>query len=989
MLWRTQRPAGEWDAPGDMGPVPTAQVLVSLHHLGRLAPEDASEAARWLRSQQRSDGSFLLHPYAKAGDPGATACAWAALQVTGASANAEPIARARAWLERNGGIDRVIAGMEVGDLSAIYLALAGLLEPARLPCPNTLFSLVPPLVRVLEGRFHSGILMVALQLGVLIRRLRGDWGPDGRDKGFLAEAECRKCIALLDTFQNRDGSWNANTLQQSLALPALLAAGVSIHDQRVVRGLAWLEGQKVRDAGGLRYHAFGSAVWATAFDVRALMSTGVPPADPRLQRALGWLVDAQLDIPQPEVDNRNTGAPRTGGWGFQAGNHTMADCDDAGVVLSTFGIALAHRGLGGLGEGLAKRIRASSDKGRDWLFGMQNPDGGWSAFVWGLPGKKPGAAMEKTPRVKLDDPLAMAKLLLDTPPELGDPSTEDVTARILHGLGMLGYTQHAPEVHRAVAFLKAQQCDHGPWWGRWVVNYLSATSFALMGLSAVGVDMRAEWIRRAVRWVVARQNPDGGWGECADSYADPALGGIGPSMPPLTGLVVQGLIDAGEGDSPAVARGIEWLLRQQRADGTWPNGEYLHANVPPDTFYAYGEAARFYPTEALGRYLDHRRRLPMPLPPPRWSDALLDEMRQRTDPPADVIVEELFAQGSIGAVNDLLGKLFRSDEPVPPGMPERVRIYFEDTAALPGWADSEKIALAQKLFTRAGWQVAMGLFCSSLPQSYAAAKGARVLVQTGEMMRHVRQRIFETAQFLFDVLDEGGLGPEGRGVRTVQKIRLMHAGIRHLLTSRAEPKWDAPYLGMPINQEDLAGTLMTFSVVTLDAMSRLGVSVSAEEGEAWVHLWNVVGHLLGIREELLPRDVADGEALMDAIRLRQWEPSEEGRKLARALVELMQERYFPGTALDGVPVAIVRYLAGDHCGDLLGLASTDAPRVLVEASEVFESLMELGDRELGLSRLFGEATNLLMKAIVLAEREGKQVGFRIPRSLQDALGLGR
>ena len=60
-----------------------------------------------------------------------------------------------------------------------------------------------------------------------------------------------------------------------------------------------------------------------------------------------------------------------------------------------------------------------------------------------------------------------------------------------------------------------------------------------------------------------------------------------------------------------------------------------------------------------------------------------------------------------------------------------------------------------------------------------------MLVQTQAMTRHVRQRIFETAQFLFDVADEGGLGPEGRGVTTIQKVRLMHGGVRHLLLGRA------------------------------------------------------------------------------------------------------------------------------------------------------------------------------------------------------------
>ena len=125
----------------------------------------------------------------------------------------------------------------------------------------------------------------------------------------------------------------------------------------------------------------------------------------------------------------------------------------------------------------------------------------------------------------------------------------------------------------------------------------------LQGLARVGADMSEPWIRRAVRFAVERQNPDGGWGELPDSYRDPALAGRGPSMPPVTGLVLTGLIDAGEGASHAVARGVAYLLSQQRADGTWPHGDWLQANIPPDTFYILAEAAKHYPTEALAHYL--------------------------------------------------------------------------------------------------------------------------------------------------------------------------------------------------------------------------------------------------------------------------------------------------------------------------------------------------------------------------------------------------
>ena len=108
----------------------------------------------------------------------------------------------------------------------IYLALAGLLDPRELPCPPMLPALIRPAVRFMERRFHSGILMVSGQLGMITRRLRGDWGRYGPPDGDIARRFCARTLALLAVFHNDDGSWNANTVQTALALPALLAAGL-------------------------------------------------------------------------------------------------------------------------------------------------------------------------------------------------------------------------------------------------------------------------------------------------------------------------------------------------------------------------------------------------------------------------------------------------------------------------------------------------------------------------------------------------------------------------------------------------------------------------------------------------------------------------------------------------------------------------------------------------------------------------------------------
>ncbi|MFL5320779.1 MAG: prenyltransferase/squalene oxidase repeat-containing protein, partial [Myxococcaceae bacterium] len=881
-------------------------------------------------------------------------------------------------VDSHGGVAGLLDLFELGDFSAVFVSMAGLLDPKALPCPHAEPLLLPPVQKLLQRRFHSGVFMVALQLNVLVRRLRGEFGEHGDDKPLSGMLVASRCRSVLAEFQNGNGSWNDNVTFAALALAALWGTGLDAMAPSVSRGLEWLKGRAVRDAHGLHFDASSTEVWTTAFDVRALLSSNVPPSDPSLHRALNWLADAQLKKPMPAVDNRQPRARLTGGWAFQRTNDTLPDCDDTGVVLSAFGAALSS---GGCDAELTAKLRDSSAKGREWLLGMQNPDGGWSAFVWGLPGKARGAILKQTPRAKLDSPLSMARLLLDPPASMGDPSTEDVTARALHGLGKQGFTTSSPEVARALEFLRKQQCESGAFWGRWVVNYLSATAFVLMGLSAVAADLSAGWVQRAIRFVLSKQNPDGGWGEKPESYRDEALAGIGPSMPPLTGLVLQGLIDAGLGQSPAVARGVAYLLRHQKPDGSWANAGYLHTNVPPDTFYVIEEAARFYPTEALAKYAAWRssRHGPSPKPTARFTQELLTELRQHTDPPADEVVLDIFRRGKVDAVNALLSNLFRSDDPVPAGLPPEAERYFEATSKLPGWADAAKLQIAQRLFTRNGWEVAMALFCSSLPQAYAAGRGAEVLTQTQELTRHTRQRIFETAQFVFDAMDEGAFDENGRGIRSAQKVRLLHAAIRHLINSRPTPAWDRDKLGPPINQEDLGGTLMTFSVVTLEGLHSLGIPVTDTEAEAWIHAWNVAGHFLGIRPELLPDNLAQAEELMSAIRERQWGRSAAGKRLIRPLIQMMQE-YFPGTALDGLPIALVRHLAGDECGDLLGLPPADWTKLLVDAAPALGAIIP-EEQTFAPLPLYRRANHVLMEAIVRVSREGKDVRFRIPRSL--------
>jgi hypothetical protein len=483
-----------------------------------------------------------------------------------------------------------------------------------------------------------------------------------------------------------------------------------------------------------------------------------------------------------------------------------------------------------------------------------------------------------------------------------------------------------------------------------------------------------------VTWLLGRQNADGGWGESPRSYRRPELAGVAPSMAPVTGVVLAALCDVGLGRHPATERGARYLLDRQRSDGSWDSGGYVAGQIPPDAFYELPAMDPVWPLEGLARVLHDdgppapRSTLPEPL-----RDEFLDRMRRHGDPEADAAAAALVqAGGDTGAIFQTVA-LAAGPAPQPP--PPVLADYFARTAALPDWADPAKILTAQRLFARYGWEVALSLFCVALPQGYCSGPCARCVGRTKSLTQAARRRVFETAQFLFDVLDEGGLSPAGRGVRACQVVRLKHAVLRRLLADGQDVERD----GNPVNQDDLQGTLLLFTVAPLDVLRKLELPVSADDAEAWAHTWSVIGHLLGIDARLLPRTVADAEVRLMAFRRRHWEATPEGRALARALVELMQG-YYP-EAFAQVPVALIRCFAGPSCAELLGLPKVDWSGMAVQTGRWLSGQWAGGHLHGSFQRIAGAMTQHVMKGLFLLQTTGQLNWAELLTEATRALGL--
>ncbi len=366
-----------------------------------------------------------------------------------------------------------------------------------------------------------------------------------------------------------------------------------------------------------------------------------------------------------------------------------------------------------------------------------------------------------------------------------------------------------------------------------------------------------------------------------------------------------------------------------------------------------------------------------------WSDEYLDDLRARPDPVADACVRAILESGRLEQVNALMRTLTQNDELVPEALPPAVVSYFESTAALPSWADPEQIMAGERIFYRYGLQLLQSLLYRALPECYAGGDGAEVLYRSRRITELTHRRVMETLQFVVDVMSPGGLGPDGRGIRSAQRVRLLHAAIRaHLLVPG---RWDMSK-GTPINQEDTVATLATFSALSLDSLERLGAELTTAEQAAYMHCWNVVGHYMGIEDGTLLHDYADGLALMNAIRRRHHRRSEAGVALMAALLEFADD-LVPGEIFDGINACLVRFLCGDPVADLLDVPPSDWNRVFVRQYrrwvDLKDDVQDLGRVTAKVGEWFGAA---LIRAIMGSPRAGERPGFEIPASLREHWG---
>jgi hypothetical protein len=158
-------------------------------------------------------------------------------------------------------------------------------------------------------------------------------------------------------------------------------------------------------------------------------------------------------------------------------------------------------------------------------------------------------------------------------------------------------------------------------------------------------------------------------------------------------------------------------------------------------------------------------------------------------------------------------------------------------------------------------------------------------------------------------------------------------------------QWDPKQWGVPINQEDNAFTLLTFSYIVLRSWKRMKLPVSDAEADAYQHCWNVLGHYLGIRPDLCATTWDDAEFMWKRLQAHQQAPSVEGRALTAALVPVMQEIVPNEFLAQRIEYTLMRFFMSSHTADVLGLPP----------EEFFDHIIKLG---IDLWKLLNEGANV-------------------------------
>ncbi|MCJ1465168.1 hypothetical protein MMC07_003784 [Pseudocyphellaria aurata] len=629
------QPDGHWVGEVRANITFTAEWIFTRQSLGLDLTNDREAYCKYIWSMQNPDGSWGLAPGFR-GDVSTTTEAYLALKILNVSPKIPAMRRAQDYMLGAGGVAKVRV------FTKLHLATFGLFPWDAIPQLPTELMLFSPNFPINIYTLSSWARLTSIPNLIIVHHRPIFALPNGKsaNNDFLDELWCdpnskmvpygeslwnlwrtdpiefgftlmdnvlyrlgglrrapflrrwarRRAVDWMLEREEGAGVWGNLAPAMQSSMVALVLEGFSLDDPPIQRGIKTMEAFGFEDhVNGKRIQSTLSPVWDTGLMALALSDACVSPDDVHLTRSLQWLKDQQLLDPGNGDWQLYKPGLVPGGYCFQYNNRYYPDIEDTGVAIMAF---VRH-------DPQCVLARCVADA-TEWLLGMQNRDGGWGGFD------------------SNNDYLFLNKIPFGDTDCLCDPSSSDVTGRIVDALGLLIHNEYVKAdlrirltlaAQRAIRYLATEQESMGAWNGRWGCNYLYGTSNVLCGLSHFAKnDYRVqEMARRGTEWIKSVQDVSGGWGEGYESYDDPELAGVGGEVTPAqTAWALMGLLPFLSPTDDAIQRGIAHLVRSQtvkeKQAATWPDHQFTGTGFPRRLYMCYEYYAHYFPLIALGRY---------------------------------------------------------------------------------------------------------------------------------------------------------------------------------------------------------------------------------------------------------------------------------------------------------------------------------------------------------------------------------------------------
>jgi squalene-hopene/tetraprenyl-beta-curcumene cyclase len=606
-LFSIQHEDGYWCGELEADTTLEADYIILHTLLGTGTAARMQKAATWILQHQNADGGWGIY-YGAPSEISASVKSYFGLKLAGFAADHPALQRAKNRILELGGVTKV------NTFTKIYLCFFGQYDYEAVPAIPPEIVLFPRWFwfNVYEISSWSRAILMPLAIAYAKKPLKKISDEMGVSELFVPGTHTRRGMKLhwspqVVSWRNfflvlnhlthwfervhvrplralairRAEKWMLERFEMSDGLGAIFPGimnsiialrclGYSLDDPQMIRAMDEFEALGIEEADTFRMQPCKSPVWDTAYAMFALAESGVPPSDPRLVAAADWVLKKQITHKGDWAVKTRDVAP--GGWYFEFNNEFYPDVDDTAMVLL---------GLSRVNHPNERFQHDSADRAITWALAMECKAGGFASFD-----------KDNTKMVFQHIPFADHNAMLD-------PPTVDITGRMLEMLATYGYASDHPAVKRSIRFILKHQERDGSWFGRWGVNYFYGTCCVLRGLEAIGMDRNEPHIQQAAEWIRSMQNADGGWGETCGSYDDSNQKGVGPSTPSQTSWAILGLLAVGDTRSDSVARGIAYLLKNQKKDGAWRVPEYTGTGFPRVFYLKYHLYEVYFPLMAL------------------------------------------------------------------------------------------------------------------------------------------------------------------------------------------------------------------------------------------------------------------------------------------------------------------------------------------------------------------------------------------------------